>query len=55
MTNQVSHGNNHILNGISAPAASNLCLKRSCENAITKYTSKAIDPVLESKEVDQEI
>jgi GABA permease len=43
---EVSHGNNHILNGISAPAASNLCLKRSCENAITKYTSKVIIIIL---------
>ncbi|MCY1377119.1 hypothetical protein D9M69_646680 [compost metagenome] len=49
MTSHVSQGNNHILNSIRALDFSSFARMRNCENAITRYTSRAMAPELASR------
>ncbi|MNP55707.1 hypothetical protein D3C76_1503720 [compost metagenome] len=49
MTNQVSQGNNHMRKGSSIFCRCNIRRMRSCEIAMTRYTSKAMAPELASR------
>ncbi|MNO09801.1 hypothetical protein D3C81_2332470 [compost metagenome] len=49
MVAQVRPGNSHILKAIFSPRAIRWRRMRSCEMAITRYTSKAMAPELASR------
>ena len=46
MTNQVSHGNNHILKVSVTFCRRRIPRMRNCDTAITRYTSNAMAPEL---------
>ncbi|KWV85684.1 hypothetical protein PFLmoz3_04505 [Pseudomonas fluorescens] len=49
ITAYVRPGNSHILKTIFSPAAARFWRMRSCDTAITRYTSNAMAPELASR------